>query len=54
MLPVVKACAPHLLFVERESKRFDQVQRRAGGKTGPPGVAGVPVDLGMHEDHVNA
>ena len=53
MLPVIEAGALHLPLVEREAERLDQVQRGAGGKARTPGVAGVPVDLGMHEDDVD-
>ena len=50
--PVVEPGAPHLLVVEREAERPDEVQLRADGQAGPPGVAGVPVDLRLDEDDV--
>ena len=53
VLPVVEARALHLPFIQREAERLDQMQRGAGSQAGPPGVAGVPVNLGMHEDDVN-
>src|SRR5579884_945279 len=53
VLPVVESCALHLALVEREAERLDEMQRRAGGETRPSGVAGVPVNLRMHENDVN-
>jgi hypothetical protein len=53
VLPVIQTGASDLPFVEREAKRFDQVQPRPGRKARPAGIAGIPVDLGMNEDDVN-
>ena len=50
--PVVEPGAAHLALVEREAQRLDQVELRARGQAGAPGVAGVPVDLGLDEDDV--
>ena len=54
MLPVVEAGAFHLLLVERKAQRLDQVQGRAGREAGAAGIAGIPVNLGMDEDDVDA
>ena len=53
VFPVVEAGAAHLALVKREPERLDQVQRGAGGEAASAGVAGVPVDLGMHEHDVD-
>ena len=52
MLPVVQTGTPHLTFVEREAERLDEMQRRAGGETGAPGVSGIPMNFRIHEHHV--
>src|SRR5205823_72724 len=39
--PVIEPGAAHLLVVEREPERRDQVQLRARRQAGAPGVAGV-------------
>ena len=53
VLPVVESRALHLALVEGEAERLDEMQRRPGREAGAPRVAGVPVDLGMHQDDVN-
>src|SRR6185312_14414804 len=50
--PVVEPGAPDLFVLEREAERTNEVQPRAGGQAGPPGVARVPVDLRLDEDDV--
>ena len=54
VLPVIEAGAFDLLLVERKAERLDEMQRRAGRQAGAAGVAGVPVNLGMNEDDVDA
>jgi hypothetical protein len=49
MLPVVKARAFDLTFVEREAEWFDEVQGGPGRKAGSPSVASVPMDLGVDQ-----
>ena len=49
VLPVIQPGASHLALVERKPERLDQVQCRARGETGSPGIAGVPVDLRMNK-----
>ena len=53
MLPVVKAGAFHLTLVEREAEWLDEVQNCAGSEARSARVAGVPVNLRMHEDYVD-
>ena len=53
VFPVVEAGAAHLALVKREPERLDQVQRGAGGEAASPGVAGVPVDLGIYQDDMD-
>ena len=53
MLPVVEARAPHLAFVQRESERLDEVQRRAGSETRAACVARIPMNLRMDKDNVD-
>jgi hypothetical protein len=54
VLPVVEAGSLHLFFVERKAQRFDQVQGRPGRQARPADVAGIPVNLGMNKDDVDA
>src|SRR5450759_1498214 len=49
VFPVVESRAFQLALAEGEAERLDEMQCGAGGETRPAGVAGVPVDLGMHE-----
>lgn len=52
MLPIVEPGPLDLPLVERKPQRLDEVKLRSGGETGPSGIAGVPVNLGMDQDHV--
>jgi len=54
MLPVIEAGALHLFVVERKAQRFDKVQGCSGGQASPADVAGIPVNLGMNKDDVDA
>jgi len=53
VFPVVESGSAHFAVVEGKTEWLHQVQRGTGGKAGPPGVSGVPVDLGMNENDVN-
>jgi len=54
VLPVIQAGALDLFFVERKTQRLDQMKGCAGGQAGPADVAGIPVDLRMNKDDVDA
>ena len=54
VLPVVEPRALYLTLVQREAKRLDEMQCGARCQTAAPGVAGVPVDLRMHQHDVRA
>lgn len=54
VLPVVESCAFDLPFVEREAEGLDEMECRPCCETGATGVSGIPVDLGMNKDDVNA
>ena len=50
--PVVEPGPAHLALVEGEAERLDKVELGSRRETGPPGVAGVPVDLGLDQNDV--
>ena len=52
MLPIVEPGALDLTLVEREPQRLDQMKLRSRREARPPGVAGIPVNLGMDQDYV--
>jgi len=52
MFPVVETGSLDLPLIEREAKRFDQVQFGARRQACSAGVAGVPMDLGMNKNNV--
>ena len=52
MFPVIKACAFHLAFVERETERRDEMQGSANREARATRIAGVPVNLGMHKHYM--
>jgi hypothetical protein len=54
VLPVVETSSLHLLVVERKAERFDEVQGCSGCQARPADVAGIPVNLGMNKDDVDA
>ena len=52
MFPVVETGSLDLPLIEREAKRFDQVQFGARRQACSAGVAGVPMDLRMNKNNV--
>ena len=52
MFPVVQTGSLDLPLIEREAKRFDQVQFGARRQACSAGVAGVPMDLRMNKNNV--
>ena len=52
MLPIVEPRALHFAFVERKTKRLDQMKCRAGREARATGVTGIPMNLGMDENDV--
>ena len=52
MLPVVEPGAFHFPLIQGKAEGFDEVQRRAGGQAGSSGVARVPVNFGLDENHM--
>jgi hypothetical protein len=54
VLPIIEAGPLHLFFVERKAQGFDQVQRCPRRQASAADIAGVPVDLGMNKDDVDA
>src|SRR5688572_21273225 len=52
ILPVVESRPLDLTLVEREPEWLDEMQRGADRETRPAGVAGVPVNLRVHQNHM--
>src|SRR5262249_38274993 len=52
VLPVIEPGAAHLALVERKAERLDKMEGGAGREARAPSVAGIPVNLWMHEDDV--
>ena len=50
--PVVEPGPAHLALVQGEAEGLDEVELGARSQAGASGVAGVPVDLGLHEHNV--
>src|SRR5258706_12785326 len=50
--PVVQTGTAHLLLAQKEAQGTHEVEPGAGGQAGAAGVAGVPVDLRLHQDDV--
>lgn len=54
VLPVIEAGAAHLALVERKAEGLDEVESGSGGEAGTPRISGVPVNLGVDENDVDA
>src|SRR5437762_2600175 len=52
VLPVVQASAFDFTLVERKAERLDEMQRCARCEAGAACIAGVPMNLRMHEHDV--
>jgi hypothetical protein len=52
MLPVVEARALDFSLGEREAERLNEVKRSASGEARSSGVAGIPVNLWVHQHDV--
>ena len=50
--PIIQTGTLYFLIVEAEAEWLDEMERRSGRQTGAPGVAGIPVDFGVHKHDV--
>lgn len=54
VVPVIEAGALDLFFVKRKAQRLDQMKGCPGRQASPADIAGIPMDLWMNKDDVDA